>query len=517
MKKLFILMFCFFISNSNFAFADILDTQENIESNEEKMNDETLKSQNSTNKIKLFEEIIIGVYSNFLIPENGLKILQEEIKKIATLYSRNYSKTLEEMKKHDYFEESITGISTEKIDDKILKENLKQFGELISKGMPTIEYKNAMNYQWQDMTEYNKEPILISIDISKVMNYNAYVQTLKELSRYDGVYLYKIGKSTNGKDLYSIEIDIPSDKNKEVFMFSGQHHSREFAGGDYILKQFADLIQKAQIDKNTMDMLKQYKYVAVPIVSIDAREELIYNPHKWTTSEGQLWKAYIDGTDGNRNYPGLQWGQICNGNKLKFNIKFGPDYGFYAGPYGGSASETKAMMKWFYHYIVVEKAVYYLDYHQQNRVIFAGCNWQTKEQYNESMKFVENLQTVIRTKNGDTYTYEPEELSYGLQGEGSTAADYAVSLAVGSKFSPAYGFQVIPHWGKEYTLMQIVDLDRKWVTPKETNSKFAAVTLEIGKGTNYLGYSDNTRYLIANEYFDYNFDKLLEKLPTFIK
>lgn len=328
------------------------------------------------------------------------------------------------------------------------------------------------------------------------------------------MFLYKIGKSTEGRDLYSIEIDVQSDRDKKVFIFAGQHHSREFAGGIFLLKQFADLIQKAQRDPATMELLKQNKYVAVPIVSVDVREALIHMPSKWTIN-GELWKAYSNGTDGNRNYPGLQWGQIARGNYLESTIMFYPAYGFYAGSHGGSSMETKAMMKWVYHYVVIEKAICYLDYHQKGRSIYAGCHWQTKDQFETSMKLVKNLQSVIRNKYGVSYRYIPEQKHYGLQGEGSASTDYSIALAVGAKFSPAYGFHVFPYEGKEYTLMEIVDLDRKSIEPIVANSKFAAATIEIGADIRYLGYDKNARNLIASEYYNYNFDKLLEKLPTF--
>jgi hypothetical protein len=428
------------------------------------------------------------------------------------------SPTLNRMFTYDYLHKSITGLSTRKLSLTALQNLVKPYGKLYGTGMPYKEYQDAMKYQWLDVTEYGKKPSKINVDITKTMDYNSYVQTLKQLSRYEGVYVYKIGKSTQGRDLYAVEIDMKSDVKKNVFMLTGQIHAREFAGGTYIVKQFVDLVQKAQTDKKTMELLKKNKFVAVPIINVDGREALIKESYKWTTRGGELWKAYTNGTDGNRNFPGLQWGQVATGNRLKSIIESKPGYANYPGNYAGSNNETKAMIKWMYHYVVVEQAVMYLDLHQQGSIIYAGKGWQTKQQEQNSL----NLRTKVLThmNKGITrrkYNKVGDGVDYGLQGEGSSLTDYAVSLNIGARFSPAYGFSAFSDTKNEYMLMEIKDLDKRRVKLPEANKTFAALTVEIGYGRNYLGNSPNTRSLLSNEYKSYNFDKLLEALPGMMK
>jgi hypothetical protein len=427
------------------------------------------------------------------------------------------SKTLEVMSSYDYIGMSVTGISKSKLPVKTLQYNMRNYGRLYGEGMPYQEYKDAMGYVWEDATEYDKKPVQISVDIKKTMNYSTYVDTLKKLSRYKGVYLYKIGKSTEGRDLYAIEIDMDSNYDKNVFMLTGQIHAREFAGGTFIVKEFVDLVQKAQTDKKTMELLKKNKFVAVPIVNVDGREALINSPSKWTTSRGELWKAYTNGTDGGRNFPGLQWGQVALGNSYKQFIASKPGYANYPGVRAGSNSETKAMMKWLYHYVVVEQADYYLDLHQQGSIIYAGKGWQTKYGEQRSRELRKDVRSVLNnTSFRRKYNNVYEASTYGLQGEGSSLTDYATSLAVGAKFSPAYGFSAFTDGKKEYILMQIKDMDRRTIAFKEANKKFAALTIEIGYGRSYLGNSSATRNLLANEYKNYNFGKLLESLPRMV-
>jgi hypothetical protein len=428
------------------------------------------------------------------------------------------SNTLEKMSKYDYVGKSVTGISKKQETVKTLQSWVKSYGSLYGTGMPYAEYKAAMSYEWTDVTQYDKKPSKIKVDITQSMNYDSYESILKKLSRYDGVYLYKIGESTEGRDLYAIEIDVESDYKKNVIMMTGQIHAREFGGGTFIVKQFVDLVQKAQTDEKAMELLKKNKFVAVPIINVDGREALITSQKKWTTGGGQLWKGYTNGTDGGRNFPGLQWGQVQKGSKYKSIIAKKPAYANYPGSYAGSNNETKAMMKWLYHYTVVEQADFYLDMHQQGSIIYAGKTWQTKKQEQKSRDLRTNVLSVVNkgiTKRKYTRVYEGS--AYGMQGEGSSLTDYAITLAIGAKFSPAYGFSAFTDGKKEYILMQVKDLDQSKLKIKEANKDFGAITMEIGYGTKYLGNSASTRRLLANEYNYYNFGKLLETLPTLIK
>jgi hypothetical protein len=425
-------------------------------------------------------------------------------------------KTLVKMKQYNYIDNSVTGLSNSLLPLKNLKDFVKKFGTLYGRGMSFYEYKKAMSYEWSDCTEYNKKPVRITVDITKSMNYKSYVEILKKLSRYRGVYLYQIGQSTEDRNLYAIEIDIPSKKKKDVLMFTGQVHAREFAGGTFLVKMLVDLVQKAQSDKQTMELLMNYKYVVVPIINVDGREALIKNTKKWTTSTG-MWKAYTNGTDGNRNFPGLLWGQLTQGNDLKRSIKFKPGSENYAGKYAGSNNETKALMKWIYHYTIVEKALCLVDMHQQGALVYAGKGWTTKEQSNVSIKLRKKVLEFLNKGNTKRkYGVDYDEPVYGFEGGFSTITDYAISISCGAKFSPAMGCCAFTDGKKEFMLLEIVDLDEKKIKVNAPNKSFATLTMEIGKGSKYLGNSTSTRKLIAEEYINYHFNSFMEKLPEML-
>lgn len=438
---------------------------------------------------------------------------QSSIPISLTASDQNLPPTLRLMKKHDYVAESTTGLSDEQLPFAELRERVAEYGMIHTPGMPYEEYVEAMNQEWIDVTDYDGEPEKITVDITETMNYDNYVETLKKLSRYDGVYLYQIGKSTEGRDLYAIEIDMDEDRNNKVFMFTGQVHAREFAGGTFLVKMFVDLVQKAQTDKDIMSMLYRNKFVTVPIVNVDGREALINEPEKWKSS-GQLWKAYTNGTDGNRNFPSLSWGQVSKGNKLNYSVASKPGFSNYGGRYAGCNNETKALMKWIYHYVVIEQAKCLIDMHQQGSEVYAGKGWGPKKQSHLSVDLRDEILSILNAgKTERKYKVVKDEPKFGLTGRGSSLTDYAFSVSTGGKFSPAAGFLVLNDGKKEVLLMQINDIDNAKFKIKAPNKTFKTITIEIGKGEKYLGNSAETRKLLAEEYWKYNFGVLMECLP----
>lgn len=418
----------------------------------------------------------------------------------------------------DCFALSLSPYSTKALSLKQINKKLKKYGKVINEGLSLQLYKDTMSKEWRDVTQYNIPSSKVTVDLSKKMDYDAYEKLLLQLSRYEGVYVYVIGKSTEGRNIYSITIDMGDNPNKNVFMFTGQTHAREFAGGSFILKQFSDLIQKAQTDPQTLERLQNTKYVAVPIINVDAREAIINKSSKYINSSIGLWKAYINGTDGNRNYPGISANQLAKGIRKNSKIKARPSAGCYNGSYSGSNKETQAMMKWIYYYVVQEKASYLGDYHMQGRLMYGGKTWDLSKNYDRNKKKAYLLMSFLNKGNRSKYSYMKEKWNYGIDGDGSTLTDFAVACAIGAKYSTAYGTFVMidSKTKKEYTLIQYKKLDKFKGVYRQANSKFVTTTFEIGYGANTLGYTAYTRNKMAQEYKNYHYGKLLEKLPELI-
>ena len=426
--------------------------------------------------------------------------------------------TVKSVNRFDYFEDSVTHITNEAYTREEINKLIEPYGTFDGPmGMPVEEYKEAMDYKWTDCTEYKKKaPTNITIDLTKKYRYSTLVNIMKKLSRIDGVYLFDIGETTEGRRMYAMEIDIPSDKKKTTVILTGNTHARETAGAVYVMKSIVDLLMN-DTEKNR-EILANIKFAVVACVNPDGRDGVLFETNKYTYSDGQLLKAATNGTDINRNLPGLAWSQVAKGNNKTEYISYDPKKLYYPGDYACSLNESKAIMKFLYHYIVREKAQVYVDYHQQGRIAYAGKPWQTKEQEKRCKNMVNTYFETMNAGNEHKYVWWGEVDEYNLDGTGSTLTDFAVSLSVGAKFSPGYGFYVYTDGKNEYPLIRIPDLDddNKGVM-KETNKKFATNTFEIGYGKDYLGGSEKTRKLQAKEYDNYHFGEVLWLINEYIK
>ena len=402
-----------------------------------------------------------------------------------------------------------------------LQELAKSYGGTFrgnATGMSFEEYTEAMNGVWTDLTEYGVTPEPLTFDLNAAYHYSDLARFMKMLSRYDGVYCYKIGQTVLGREMLEVEIDMPSDKEKTTIVLTGNIHAKETAGSSYIIKELIELVQAYyQGKEDAIRLLEKYRFATVPCVNPDGREGTSFDIANFTHPDGQLYKAAANNTDLNRNFPGLSW-CIVAGNFRPTTLYSGNSKAmYYIGDHAGQNPEIKAMMKFLVYYIVDRQAKVMIDYHQQGKLGYAGKPWITTSHHNACKSLCENL--LNRMNNGRKgYSYALEDADYGLCGTGSTMTDYAIGLAYGAKYSSRYGFSVYEGTDEtEYPLIAIPKMDKCTVALKEApNPGFVYMTFEIGRGDKYLGYSESTRALIAGEWYNYNFDRVLYYLGDYL-
>ena len=391
---------------------------------------------------------------------------------------------------------TATPVPVTQMDVEGLKSEFKEYGTFIGgAGMSVADYEKAMNRKWNSLSADNNDTF--SMDIKKEYKYEDLQTIMLSWTNYSGVSVYDIGTSVQGRTLYGIDINKTTVENPKTIVLTGNVHARETAGSVFIIKQLNDLLS----DENADKYLSKVRILAVPCVNPDGREGVAFDTDNFTYNEGLLWKANANGVDINRNFPGLSWGQLKSGNNRVYLYSDTPKKMYFPGYSGGSEPETKALMKFLQYAIVDEQADILIDYHQQGRIQYAGKPWQNEEEQARCKELANVVSKFMA--NDKTYLWQKEDASYGLRGEGSTLTDYACSLACGAKFSEKYGFLVYTDGENEYPL----------ITGKRVgeaaNKHFATTTIEIGSGTRYLGYDENTRSLLADEYKTYHFDGLL--------
>lgn len=398
---------------------------------------------------------------------------------------------------------TATPIPVTQLDVEGLKSEFKDYGTFIGgAGMSVADYEKAMNRKWNSLYADNNDTF--SVDIKKEYKYEDLQTIMLSWTNYNGVSVYDIGTSVQGRTLYGIDIDRTTVENPKTIVLTGNTHARETAGSVFIIKQLNDLLS----DENADEYLSKVRILAVPCVNPDGRDGVAFDTDNFTYNDGLLWKANANGVDLNRNFPGLSWGQLKSGNNQIYLYSDTPKKMYFPGYSGGSEPETKALMKFLQYAIVDEQADILIDYHQQGRIQYAGKPWQNEEEQARCKELASVVSKFMA--NDKTYLWQKEDASYGLRGEGSTLTDYACSLACGAKFSEKYGFLVYTDGENEYPL----------ITGKRVgetaNKHFATTTIEIGSGTAYLGYSDATRENHKAEYEKYNFGELLYEIFDYL-
>ncbi len=390
--------------------------------------------------------------------------------------------------------------------------DLSAYGEVTIPGMTAHDYIKYENQKWVEVFPKGK-PVNMTIDLSKSYDYDSIEKILFNLAKYEGVHLYIIGTSVQGRNLYSVHIDYDNDlflcegelvascniKNREVLMTSGGVHAREAATSIFLIKQLSDLLVKAQSDNYTKALLKNVIFVSVPCINPDGREAVI--------AGNTIKKSNANGVDLNRNFPSMNAGYLNKGTpKSKEKVSRIPGNAYFPGCSLGSEPETRAVMKWEER--VVPYADSLVDYHQQGAMIYRVKDWNPKD---SKQKYDAYSRAIIGFLNKGVKTrpyYLASEPFAGMNGIGGSVTDYASSIALGQSFSKYYGRMVSEDdKGQEIPLMVYDNLDNVKYNP--LNPKFVTITIEMTRGASALGYGPKARRLQRDEYYKYNYDKLL--------
>lgn len=393
-----------------------------------------------------------------------------------------------------------------------INEKLKAYGKFLVGGIAESDYIRAMERAWLEVKPTGDIQDL-SIELTKKYSFKDLELFMMNLARYEGVKLQTIGKRVEGRSIYSLSIDFEpkaidttnsSTNAKPALLFTGQVHGNEFAGSLYILKQFSELIKQAQSNENTRLLLERVRFDAIPIVNPDSREKNI--------ADGSTTRrSNANGVDLNRNFPSVSGSQLGNGITRTPYVSTSPSLRYYVGPSLGSEPETKAVMKWLE--VLVPTAMCLLDYHQQGRGLYYGKPWDTITGAQNNAIYgaavINYLNTGVRSKQ---YSHIPNANNIGFNGGSGTITDYALAIARGLKYSPTYGILTLDVNGVDTPLLKFKDLDNCLEYYKPLNEGFCTATVEITKTeglSNPLGYSAAARKLMHEEYYKYNYDKLL--------
>lgn len=384
------------------------------------------------------------------------------------------------------------------------KSDYSKYGTFTIEGMTVKDYTAYRNLSWTRVSA-SSAVNASDIDLLRQYSYKELEDILLNLAKYDNVYVDVIGKTVQGRNIYSIAIDYKnSGKAKDVVLLTGQTHALEFAGGVYILKQLSDMLKQAKTDENVRNILENVTFKAIPVVNPDGREMIL-------NGGDAKRKSNANGVDINRNFNSINAGQKANEYLQSSSVSNGPGLGNFPGYTLGSEPETQAVMKWLDENIATAKGkLYLLDYHQMGHVIYSDKPWRTAGAEKLTRDVQQKMLTFLNSNvSANHFSYAAEGSKYGLEGVGGTLTDYFVSATDGFTINKNSGRMMYEANEALMPLIQFRDLDSFLEAYKPVNKNCTALTIEIGSGEAALGYGNQARELMNKEYVDYNFNKLL--------
>jgi len=372
--------------------------------------------------------------------------------------------------------------------------NTKLIEEFISEGMNINNFKNTLTkstYYIESTEQYKK----INYDFERHYSYEELEKIYLNLVKSDIVKLEVIGKSFDGRNLYSIEIGTGKDQT----MFEGNIHAAEIAPALYLTKYAVDLVNSYESgDKEAIELLKNHKIIILPSANPDGYDysvkgkEVLNKTNSYVYINDNLidndyYKANINGVDLNRNFPTQTGGLYYKGEDLYYTVsreKSTKKLEYFPGDELGSEPETQAMIYWMYKNYKNTHA--YIAVHSAGRVVYDG------EQYlsNTFNKLSNACSTIVNEYSGYFQLGIEADEGQGIEG---TSTDMIGEIAHGYKFSTETGRLSTSKYGEK---------------AKNMEQEMCVLTIETLE--NYTKDLD----IIKEEYYDMEISSIFSDIVT---
>jgi len=247
---------------------------------------------------------------------------------------------------------------------------------------------------------------------------------------------FSIGTTTQGRDIWAIEISNHPDTNEDepAIQFNGQHHAREVVTSHVVMDIVESLTNGYGSDSQITEWVNNYTTICVPMVNPDGVQHVFNGTSLWR--KNRMTYSCI-GVDLNRNYPYL-WGPGCGSSSTC-------TMDTYRGPAAASELETLAMigLQDQYHFVMAT------SYHSSGQFIdypYACSNGSPSGQMPEHAVIHEMMHGVsdgIFAMDGTRYdVYSPVPFG-GVNGDDTSwyyahRGVYAFIIEVGLSFEPDF-------------------------------------------------------------------------------
>lgn len=240
------------------------------------------------------------------------------------------------------------------------------------------------------------------ISMNNIEDYDSIYQKVddinSEMRRLSGVYknhlsLEVIGKSAEGRDIYSAHIHQNASISKPIVFVLCGSHAREWLGiasCQYVLRK---IMFDLQYDAEIQEMLAEYDINMVPLLNPDGYA-YTKKSRMWRKSRSKTSDERCRGVDINRNF-NYRWGG--GGSSPD------PCEEIYCGPKPFSESESLSLARHLYR--IRRKLVSFIDIHTYGQLWMSPWGFTTgfPRDYVRQEYALKAIQKAILEKNGMTY------------------------------------------------------------------------------------------------------------------
>ena len=327
--------------------------------------------------------------------------------------------------------------------------------EYFSNGMSVDDYKNVLIREQNYVTSEGDYEQL-SYNFEEKYHYSYFEEIFNKLNKSDIVKLEIIGKSVDGRNLYSLEIGT----GKDVTVFEAGIHSGESASPLFITKFMIDIVNSYENgDEDTINLLKNNKIVVLPFANPDGYEVSFFGKDalnnkdlflaNYDDDDLIIIKSNANGVDLNRNFPSQTSGLYYSMYNLHYSVSKNQTNNvrkYFPGSTLGSEPETRAIMylqnKW------IENLKSYVALHSAGRVIYNGKPYLSDEYNNTS----HSCANIVGNITGYTVLSKADEEAG--EGNDGTSSEYMAESLSGFLFSTETGRLSSDYYAKKYDEMK---------------------------------------------------------------
>lgn len=208
------------------------------------------------------------------------------------------------------------------------EDNSNIIAEYLSDGMTMKNFEQSLSRTTKYLEKTKQKYNPIEYNFENHLKYEELENIYKELNKSEAVNIEIIGKSYDGRNIYSIEIGY----GKEKALFERNIHAAEIASALFLTKFAINIVNDYESQNNEIkELIQNKKIIIVPTINPDSYDysifgkDIINDKNSFTYENADVinrtfYKANINGVDLNRNFPSQTAGLYFKDYNLYYTV-----------------------------------------------------------------------------------------------------------------------------------------------------------------------------------------------------